>query len=812
MKIPKVVFILIAAGIVSNSVQGAETNDMPRVGSLREFNRFIFEGDATFPAQNLWMGLNSTFDFPELSHPLAPRDAFLAAIESHLRLGYLHCGFPDAQIAANYDARTDRVMVRIKEGTRYFCGPVEVLEARKMPTQPIVRALTVTNVSTGALLEPFQFLDNAPANRTEVTETNNPNAWAEGQPAHFDDISLRSLSNKVTNTLAKHGFFLARFSFNVATNTATRLAKLQVKITDEGPPAIIDRIKVKGNRRNSDKVLLNYLGLKRGMKFTSDLAATINDRLYHSARFLTNSIQASMPDSSGRLRLTIEVLENSDGPTLTGDYNSIEKTMLKARNWLAKLGDNQQEAVLSASGYSEGAPSVQCIIAPRKGSLILESAVVSGTNRLRHALIMSPRQIALYVPRLQQKYVTDVSMEQFKSYVTVETCAPEKDGNTANISFGAGLTSLTEATGAPPYALSMSLAPAAFLRLAHPKSHASWFAGDQLICSNANSVLKLNAKTGEFIEFTGQTEESTRGQMSLRFEPDAFESALAQIKSAGAGFTNVCRTNAPFSSAITFFGSELVQLPAVNSYLQTKLPAVTCAQLPALLRRLITVDFLSPFDVSKGLRGATNETAANFEIPEAPRPANGGSFGSEIAAGAQYVFVGSDLIFPPRSWPWTITRDLAFLSRGQQTYLQPDMTEIYGSFVTGPIGYLASARLMEICGSSISKIMATRGLQQLSTEAFRSDYRLLLDEHYAAGQFAAQLAIVLGHLDELELDALVAPMNASEAEFIRDCAQRVREAKKDQPLVETIAPSLDAYWEKALKQTVADQLKKIAQE
>lgn len=140
------------------------------------------------------------------------------------------------------------------------------------------------------------------------------------------------------------------------------------------------------------------------------------------------------------------------------------------------------------------------------------------------------------------------------------------------------------------------------------------------------------------------------------------------------------------------------------------------------------------------------------------------------------------------------------------------MTEIYGSFVTGPIGYLASARLMEICGSSISKIMATRGLQQLSTEAFRSDYRLLLDEHYAAGQFAAQLAIVLGHLDELELDALVAPMNASEAEFIRDCAQRVREAKKDQPLVETIAPSLDAYWEKALKQTVADQLKKIAQE
>jgi len=232
--------------------------------------------------------------------------------------------------------------VQIVEGPRYLCGPVEVIGALKILPQPVITALTTTNTDSEALQQSFQFLDNAPANRAEATDANGSNGqnflWVAGQPAHIDDISLKLLSSKVTNTLCKQGFYLSRFSVNVVSNAVDRTATLQIKILDEGPRATVGIIEVIGNQRNSRKVLLDYLGLKPGMVFSSDLAAAIQDRLYHSARFLTNSVLSGAPDSSGRLILTLEVVENDLCAPLNSELKPMEKTMLKARDWLAKVG------------------------------------------------------------------------------------------------------------------------------------------------------------------------------------------------------------------------------------------------------------------------------------------------------------------------------------------------------------------------------------------------------------------------------------------------------------------------------------------
>lgn len=802
--------IALTLGLWNGPAQGAGTNHIPRVGALRQFDHFAFEGCTNFSGRSLWLALNSTFDFPELSHPLAPRNEFLTAIESLLRLGYMHAGFPEARITARYDARRDRVAVQVYEGRRYLCGPVEVIGARKIPKQPLVEALTATNADSEVVMEPFQFQDNAPVNRNQVAETNNSCIWVERQPAHFDDVSLRFLSDRVTNTLAKNGFFLSRFRLDITTNIADGIAALRVRILDEGPPATLGGIEVVGNRRNSREGLLNFLGLKPGMTFTSDVAADMNDRLYHSARFLTNSVTAGTPDSSGQLTLTIEVLENDDSPPLNAAFNPMEKTMLKARDWLATLGGSQDEAVLSASGYSSEATSLQCILAPHHGLLVLENTAVSGTNQLRHALVLSSSEIALYVPGLQQDFVTHFSTEQFKSYVTIETGAPGENGNTANFTVGAGVGSVEDSTGAPPYTLSMSLAPAAFVRLAHSTNSTIWFAGGQLIRSNAASVLKLDVQTGRFIGLTFNGDEPRSRQARLSFQPGAFESALAAIQRDCAGFTNVCRTNAPLGSAIAFFGSEVVQLQPVDAFLRNELPAVTCTQLPALLRRLGSEDFLSPFESLIDTMKTTNDPAGEFKIPEESRPGDGGPVEAAKTSVAQWVLAGGDRIFPPCSWPWTIMRDIAFVFRGQPAYVQPDIHEIYDSSKTGPVGCLLAAQILKSQNPPAAKALAALGLERLSTDDFRSDYQLLLDEHYVAGRFVARLATTLGSLDELELAAVVEPVTAAQAAFIRNCAQCARASKAGQPLVETIAPALDEYWDDELKKTVANQLKQIA--
>lgn len=799
-------------GVASRPARGAETIDPPRVGSLREFDRFTFEGATNFSGENLWLGLNSTYSFPAQSHPLAPRDAFLTAIGRQLHLGYIHCGFPDARITASFDDQADRVIVQIQEGIRYRCGQVEVIGARNIPTQPIVAALTVTNAVTDSSPQSFRFLDNAPANRIGDVETNGSMIWVKGQPAHFDGLGLQYMSGKVTNTLAQHGFFLSRFTLNIVTNAAARTATLQVKILDEGPPATLDRIEVVGNRKNSREALLNYLGLKPGMTFTSELVAAVNDRLYHSARFLTNSVVVGPPDASGRVKLAVAVVENDQGPPLTGKFDPMQQVMLKTRDWLAKLDDSGEEAVLSLSGGSNGASSVQCILAPHQGLLVLENEPVSATNRLRHALIMSSRQFALYAPGRQQKCVSHFSTRQFKSSITIETHAPDANGNCGDFTVGAGLNSDDDLPNPPPYALSLSLAPAAFVRLAHGTNSANWFTRDQLVLSNADTVLKLDARTGRFIDLTSIGQEPHPFRMNLHFEPDAFESALARIEQQGAGFTNVYRTNAPLGSAIAFFGGELVQLPWVDAWLRTRLPAATCEQIPTLLQHLGTQDFLAPFEDLMNLRKNTNDPAGVFEIPERPQPVSGDPLVTAMMAAARYVLEGGDLIFQPRSWPWTVSRDLALLFRAQETYALPDMRAISDSSETGPIGCLVAAQFLKTKDPQALKVTVARGLERLSTEGFRTDCRVLLDEHYFAGQFAARLAATLGVLDEPELDAFVQPMTAAQARFIRNCAQRVRAAQTGQPLFETLAPALDEYWESELKQNVANQLRQLANE
>ncbi len=188
----------------------------------------------------------------------------------------------------------------------------------------------------------------------------------------------------------------------------------------------------------------------------------------------------------------------------------------------------------------------------------------------------------------------------------------------------------------------------------------------------------------------------------------------------------------------------------------------------------------------------------------------GGSFGAGVAVAAGFILKGGDLIFPPRSWPWTVSRDIALLYRCHQDFLQADLTDIYHSEDAGPIGCLVTAWALQGHDSSLSKAAAARGLQRLSAEAFRSDCRLFLDEHYVSGQFAARLAATLADLNEPELDGVTAVMPAKGAGFVRDCAQRVRAAQKGQPLFETIAPVLDACWEKELEQDVANRLKRYA--
>ena len=58
-----------------------------RVGDFYDLKQIAFEGNSTFSADALRQGLKDTLDFFEISHPLAPLDAYLEALEEKLLRG-----------------------------------------------------------------------------------------------------------------------------------------------------------------------------------------------------------------------------------------------------------------------------------------------------------------------------------------------------------------------------------------------------------------------------------------------------------------------------------------------------------------------------------------------------------------------------------------------------------------------------------------------------------------------------------------------------------------------------------------------------
>jgi len=136
----------------------------PRVGGFGDVRRFVFEGAKAFSAEELRQGLQRSSDFFEISHQLAPQDAYLEAVAKKLQAGYQHQGFPEAQVTVKTDVKAGNVLVKVTEGPRYVCGAVKVTGTQKVPAAAIVQRLTVA-AAAHAGERVFDFRDKAPSNQ-----------------------------------------------------------------------------------------------------------------------------------------------------------------------------------------------------------------------------------------------------------------------------------------------------------------------------------------------------------------------------------------------------------------------------------------------------------------------------------------------------------------------------------------------------------------------------------------------------------------------------------------------------------------------
>jgi len=138
-----------------------------------------------------------------------------------------------------------------------------------------------------------------------------------------------------------------------------------------------------------------------------------------------------------------------------------------------------------------------------------------------------------------------------------------------------------------------------------------------------------------------------------------------------------------------------------------------------------------------------------------------------------------------------------------------ELQRIYESQQIGPIGYLTTARLLSYIKSPLTRPFAARGLQKLSADDFRKDWRLVLEGESVLSQCLARTAEALRDMDDEDLEALLLLFSPERREFLRNFVRLLRQ-DKSRPVGEVVAPALDEYWEKVLKKKVESALRDLA--
>src|SRR6266581_766383 len=156
----------------------------------------------------------------------------------------------------------------------------------------------------------------------------------------------------------------------------------------------------------------------------------------------------------------------------------------------------------------------------------------------------------------------------------------------------------------------------------------------------------------------------------------------------------------------------------------------------------------------------------------------------------------------------TLARESGLILTGKTKYTEQALKDIFESSQTGPLGYLAAAKLLSRAQSPLAPVFATKGLDRLSTADFRRDCQLLLDGEFVFAQCFRRLAEAIQRLDDSEVQMLARLQSTSVAESFLHLVQSLREGK-DKPLGETIIAALDEYWDKELKRKVEIALRRL---
>ncbi|MBM4042653.1 MAG: hypothetical protein FJ290_29545 [Planctomycetes bacterium] len=737
-------------------------------------------------------GLVSGPGFYLAAHPCAPLAEYLAAVRERVLLGYHYNGFPDTTVDVSLDRPAGKVRVRVKEGPQYVKGAVRLVGVKALDAEGLRRRLT-----EAPLPQPTRA--GLPGVEESVREV--MGHWVPGMSAGFDEPTLAAIAAKVKRAYADAGHFFPRLKVRVVPEKGTPQAHLLVEVEDEGARATLRDVDIMGLRRNTEEELLRFLGIKPGMPLNAAAIAAMEDKLWRSARFLVHQVSLDPPeDASGAVRLRLQLRESRDAPPLGTELSAPARALLRVSDWLAAFPAGDRDAVVTVA--ADGV-SVELVVSPRQGLLLRgRMAGAPGRGAWDILAVLASKQLGIFSLAGEPRGWTiteDIGLVASFGLVGVPE-DPDTPRLQYAVRFGLGLRSSAAHRDTEPFRLDLGLAPVAFAGQAY---------APDVSCSIANGVLTLRGPNShwQFDEATGELREGTIVKAAellptfvvkvrVRLEAGRFAALRKEAEAAAAGRIKTLtmgEADATAAQALLVEALALLGATAEQRASATRLAAALAEEVGASL------DSLAPDE--KPIEGRP------FDLP---LPVGQGTGEGLVQWFALRVLPATDALFPRCSWPWMLAREAILVACGMGKYTGEVLPMLYGSDQMGPVGFLATARLLSLVNPRMARAFAARGLERLSVAEFRKDYRILLTGDTAAARLARRLAARLAEARGEDCEAVAALLGPAAGGPFREFARLLRERPKDKAPADVLPAALDYWWDAFLKEQVRTGLQRLA--
>jgi hypothetical protein len=836
-------------------VAGTATADP--VGDIGADERLVVRGMTQIEPERLRLAIVDDDVLAWLSRPHDSRDEFLEGVVGRATLALQRAGFPTPQVRAVVEpsAGVERLAVDVVEGERLTAGRVEVtglpdetaarlvtfLSERQPPLDAVPRSVDRPDGSTDTIWvdagdRPATFLDPE---------------WTPGGPAACDPIAERSIRAAVARFLRDEGHLAiaplvdrtasARHprgvtstvrakwidasgtheAFDVSLRRADGVADLVVAVKDLPPKATLRGIELSADCTTRREDLLAFLGITVGAAATERDRIGWRDRLRMSGRFLRHEVELRAdPADPAAVVARFDLEEYPRATPLREPLSRAEATMLRFREWMVgatRAGDlivdvrrrGVETAPAGPAARESGSAAARLVVSPTDGLVLTAmpgadtacGLVASGT---RVSLVSPGNAGRLDVPLPARTRVTATIA---LSIARDASSREEPPKCLHNLSFGCGLASGGEADDGGVQ-IEMRIEPVACLAMVHERDPAVSFEGDTLVIVARGVTSRVDAASGRPLSLAVDGYE-----LAADAREEGLQAAVAALD--GTAGPNRFRDAAPVTSAVEFLASDGVaeacgRLVAAAGMPLDEPPIAAIVPVAAAVRRCLAVcladGVIAPCDAAVVAARSAGPPVTALEIPEEDAAGTPQAVKKAIVRKiASFAWECTEDHCGRDSWPASLARAAACGLVGDPAIFR-EMTDFMAQEDYGPLAHACAAVLSPV--PPIARSLALRGQERLSTIAFHTDCRPLLQalDRYGIDDCCAS---VLRSIDDDAARDLGRSV-CGDPEMLVPLVRALRSHAGPADAADVLQPALDAWWEQTLRGRVAAWLDALA--